>query len=142
MRRTMFIPGLAAAATAMGLGLSNAPIVMGGGALCPKGPKIPYAEFLKRRRREGGKYKLTRKQKVRMARSAERRAEHDRGLLANMQRKMFNRSATAAAFNAVINKMTNWQRNQWSKKGYPGLRKHEIELVQPFLEMERSNGRA
>ena len=27
----------------------------------------------------------------------------------------------AKVFNAIVNQMTGWQRNQWARAGYPGL---------------------
>ncbi len=36
------------------------------------------------------------------------------------------------AFNAVVNKLTNWQRGKWARAGYPGLARWEGEKVFPF----------
>jgi len=50
-------------------------------------------------------------------------------------------------FQVMVNKMTNWQRNQWAKAGYPGAArgpKHKlgqadesIELLRPFLKLNK-----
>ena len=46
----------------------------------------------------------------------------------------------------VIARMTNWQRHQWARAGYPGLRKQRwqteddrTELVAPFLKPRRAS---
>ncbi len=36
------------------------------------------------------------------------------------------------AFNAVVNKLTNWQRGKWARAGYPGLARWEGMKVEPF----------
>jgi len=46
---------------------------------------------------------------------------------------MAERGLQATPFSRVVNGMTNWQRNQWARHGYPGLSKKEIHLVLPYL---------
>lgn len=41
-----------------------------------------------------------------------------------------------AEFFAAVNSMTNWANTQWSRAGWPGLRKKETELLNPFLPKE------
>ena len=38
-----------------------------------------------------------------------------------------------ADFNAVVNTMSNHQRNQWARAGYPGLRKKDPEGPAKFI---------
>ena len=40
-------------------------------------------------------------------------------------------------FSKVVNRLTNWQRTQWARAGYPGLRYREADKVKPFLERKR-----
>ena len=35
-------------------------------------------------------------------------------------------------FEQVVNKMTNHERNQWARAGYPGLRKKDIVMLVPY----------
>ena len=37
----------------------------------------------------------------------------------------------------LVSAMTNWQRNQWAKAGYPGLRAKQPKAVKPFLDRIR-----
>ena len=32
-------------------------------------------------------------------------------------------------FNTLVNKLTNWGRNQWAARGYPGLRDKEVSAL-------------
>lgn len=41
-------------------------------------------------------------------------------------------------FDKAVNKLTNWQRNQWSRAGYPGLRGREVNLIEPYLLMKKA----
>jgi hypothetical protein len=41
-------------------------------------------------------------------------------------------------FAAVVNAMTNWQRTQWARAGYPGLQMKEMEKALPFIERARA----
>ena len=34
-------------------------------------------------------------------------------------------------FNDLVNKMTNHERNQWARAGYPGLRRKDVEELRP-----------
>lgn len=43
----------------------------------------------------------------------------------------------ARMFNAVVNQMTNWQRNQWAKAGYPGLTRKSLMGPARFLAVKR-----
>jgi hypothetical protein len=43
-------------------------------------------------------------------------------------------------FAAVVEKLTNWQRNQWARAGYPGLRPHDPAQVRPFLLLRHGAG--
>lgn len=35
----------------------------------------------------------------------------------------------------LVNRMTNHQRNQWARAGYPGLKKHEPEKVWAYTDL-------
>jgi hypothetical protein len=36
-------------------------------------------------------------------------------------------------FKDIVNKLTNWQRNQWARDGYPGLHKEEIKKIIGYI---------
>ena len=40
-------------------------------------------------------------------------------------------------FNAVVNQMSNWQRNQWARAGYPGLTRKNLMGPVRFLLAKR-----
>lgn len=42
---------------------------------------------------------------------------------------MAEAAAANAVFYAKVNALTNWERNQWAKAGYPGLRGKDIDRV-------------
>ena len=33
------------------------------------------------------------------------------------------------AWRRITNTLTNWERNQWARKGYPGLKRHDAAIV-------------
>lgn len=69
--------------------------------------------------------KRNRKIRERTGRKARRAAEaHD----ARRRRKFTRPDAYARA----VNEMTNWQRNQWARAGYPGSKKREAKVVRGF----------
>ncbi len=35
-------------------------------------------------------------------------------------------------FREAVEKLTNWQRNQWARDGYPGLHKEDIDRILPY----------
>ena len=35
-------------------------------------------------------------------------------------------------FKKIVQTLTNWQRNQWARDGYPGLRKELVDKVMPY----------
>ncbi len=37
-------------------------------------------------------------------------------------------------FNDLVNKMTNHERNQWARAGYPGLQRKEVKKLLPFAQ--------
>lgn len=41
-------------------------------------------------------------------------------------------------FQIMVNRLTNWQRNQWARAKYPGLRSRDPRKVEPFTRMARS----
>jgi hypothetical protein len=45
------------------------------------------------------------------------------------------------AFEKALKKLTNWQRNQWAKAGYPGQQPtdRDVSKVQKFLDLVRSH---
>lgn len=45
------------------------------------------------------------------------------------------RERTDALFHSTVNHLTNWQRHQWAKKGYPGLPTKVAERVLPFTKL-------
>lgn len=53
----------------------------------------------------------------RSARQQQAMRDRDRAMRARMQLPDPDR----AAFQAVVNRLTNWQRNRWAAAGYPGL---------------------
>lgn len=36
-------------------------------------------------------------------------------------------------FQQAVNRMTNWQRSQWARAGYPGLRDEDIKKLEFFV---------
>lgn len=42
-------------------------------------------------------------------------------------------------FNDIVAKLTNWQRNQWAKAGYPGLRRKDVSKVELYLEKKHGS---
>ena len=40
-------------------------------------------------------------------------------------------------FKELVNKLTGWQRNQWARAGYPGLRREEVDKVVPYTSMNK-----
>ena len=42
------------------------------------------------------------------------------------------------AFLNVVERLTNWQRNQWARRGYPGLPKKDASKVEPFTHLRRA----
>ncbi len=42
-----------------------------------------------------------------------------------------------SAFDAAVNRLTNWQRNQWARKGYPGSGNHKLEALNPFFTLKK-----
>ena len=43
-------------------------------------------------------------------------------------------ASPTAAFNALVNKMTNHERNLWARAGYPGLLHKEIKKLLPYAD--------
>lgn len=43
----------------------------------------------------------------------------------------------AAKFQAAIGRLNGWQRHQWARAGYPGLRARDIAALEPFAAMGR-----
>jgi hypothetical protein len=41
-------------------------------------------------------------------------------------------------FSEELGRLTNWQRNQWARAGYPGIRSREVALVSAFRTWRRS----
>ena len=41
-------------------------------------------------------------------------------------------------FQKQVNRLTNWQRNQWARAGYPGLQKKEPAALERFVTMKRA----
>ena len=41
---------------------------------------------------------------------------------------------TDTRFNDIVNRMTNYERNQWAKAKYPGLRHKEIKKLEPYAD--------
>ncbi len=37
-------------------------------------------------------------------------------------------------FQKLVNKMTNYERNQWARAGYPGLRPEQIDKLMPYAQ--------
>lgn len=56
----------------------------------------------------------------------------------NYERRMRKENSTLAVWNALVNQLSNWQRNQWAKKGYPGLQHKVVAEIQPFTTLTRS----
>lgn len=40
-------------------------------------------------------------------------------------------------FKKLVNKLGNWQRNQWARAGYPGLREKDPDKVEPYTRLSR-----
>lgn len=47
-------------------------------------------------------------------------------------RKRREARARNAEFQAIVNTMTNWERNRWARAGYPGLREKDVQAVYPY----------
>ncbi len=60
-----------------------------------------------------------------------------RNLLASALRVKKERERLYAPFHSMVNRLTNWQRSQWAKKGYPGLGRKDAKKVEPFTKLER-----
>ncbi len=100
-----------AAVGAMAVGLLSAgAVAQVSPALRPDPPRIqaPREEF-----------SLTRRQRKRMTLRAERRAVHVASLRRKLARRRVFLSADERERMALIDGMTNWQRNQWARDGYP-----------------------
>lgn len=37
-------------------------------------------------------------------------------------------------FKEIVNRLSNWQRNQWARDGYPGLRKENVDQILPYMD--------
>lgn len=50
----------------------------------------------------------------------------------------------AGVMSTIVDKMTNWQRHQWARAGYPGLTRGQIDeaKVKPFLDLQRNRATA
>ena len=48
--------------------------------------------------------------------------------------------ADRQAVQIVVNRLTNWQRNQWARAKYPGLRERNPKKVEPFAGLVRAFG--
>lgn len=42
-----------------------------------------------------------------------------------------------SAYQAAVNKLTNWERNQWARAGYPGMRAQSEKQVEEFMIARR-----
>lgn len=40
-------------------------------------------------------------------------------------------------FKTLVGSMTNWQRNQWARAGYPGGREENVVKIEPFLALRK-----
>ena len=45
----------------------------------------------------------------------------------------------AAKARGMIEKLTNWQRNQWARAGYPGFRPPDPAKIKKFAGMKRAS---
>lgn len=76
--------------------------------------------------------------------SAARARANAEGREANRASRLFRRTANGKArgVQAIVQSMTNWQRNQWARAGYPGNgrpgNKGTIEDVERFAAMRRA----
>lgn len=43
----------------------------------------------------------------------------------------------AVEWRALFEKLTNWQRHQWTRDGRPGFRERKVELLAPYLVLTR-----
>jgi hypothetical protein len=42
-------------------------------------------------------------------------------------------------FKEIVNRLSNWQRNQWARDGYPGLRHEDVRLLDPYITKKKKN---
>lgn len=88
---------------------------------------------------------LARRAKIREAKRSLKAAHAGmvQKLLGGVQRKLapnaFKGYKPLSPLQAMVHKLTNWQRGRWSAAGYPGLRHQNTELVKPYTEMRRSD---
>lgn len=100
----------------------------------PKLPLPPHVQAQTKRQR--------RKLLVKERNKAELRAVCRRRQIANHKDRIHYRNCRPEEerrFAALVDKMTNHERNTWAKAGYPGLRKKELAELLPFARaaMER-----
>ncbi len=66
-----------------------------------------------------------------------RRIDNMQNQLHKRLKRIEGRDKKTLKFNALVNTMCNWDRNQWARAGYPGLRQKDIKPVRKFAAMLR-----
>lgn len=59
----------------------------------------------------------------------------------NRRNKILSRSRPShkdLMFRESVEGLTNWQRCQWAKAGYPGLREKDSKILKPFSKAQRT----
>lgn len=112
----MRLASLFAAASMMAL--NTAPVIA---PPAPRLPKPPHVRLMDRRTRN------------RLDEARKRWRMNDNNRLANARNRRRERSELQAA----ITSLANWQRNQWARAGYPGLKANRPSDVRNFATMRR-----
>lgn len=116
MRPVHFAAGAFMAALMLGGGQHREPVVR------PDGYKITLD-----RQESDWRNRKNKKLRGRRKAAARRAVSHSR-----------TAPAAVSEFQRVVNSMTNWQRNQWARAGYPGLRKQETNEALVYVLMPRA----
>jgi len=118
------------------------------------GTKSPPKVGKKWRETKLAKQEARRERSAIMVKLKKAQARHLRGLLERTQEAKLAKIADAdkraekkakllaqvAPFYKMVNKLSNWQRNQWARDGYPGLfKEYDADKVKPYTKLQRVN---
>lgn len=117
--KTRGLIGMAGVAAMLAMGSSAAPAPM----LMPSAPRI---------RSQTPDQEGSRRQRKRADAKRNAAAVNVRNRIWNARRRRSLNDTAGDHFRATVNALTNWQRNQWAKAGYPGLRQKDAEKVVAF----------
>lgn len=57
-----------------------------------------------------------------------------RPLRSKMKSRRLRKSSRRDAFGEIVEAMTNHERNQWARAGYPGLKQRSIDVLRPHAQ--------